>query len=190
MNALFGQQDWEKVYDKNGVTVYTRTTERSPFKEFRGETILETTPELLKNIVCDVEKAPEWQYRTAEARLFEREGDTIRYFYRAETPSFLKSRVAYLKLEILSGSLPGEIILKINNIDPVEPVPESAIVMPFNEGFWKLTPVEKGKTRVILQMLAEPGGALPAWLANLVVVETPVSMFAKLRERIREAKPE
>lgn len=50
------------------------------------------------------------------------------------------------------------------------------------EGFWKLVP--KGDTtEVTYQVHTEPGGSVPAMVANKFVVDSPFNTLKQLRER-------
>jgi hypothetical protein len=182
--AFPDQNGWEKVLDKEGITVYTRHVEVSQFKEFRGEIVVEAPLESLIMVIHDVESAPRWQYKTEETRLISKKGNTVIYYYVAQTPVFLKKRVSYQKSELFVDSVSGEVTIVIENITPAEPIPDKCVEIPLTKGFWKLTPMENGKVKAVLQMLAEPGGMIPAWLANLVVVETPYVTLSGLREML------
>ncbi|MCF8357328.1 MAG: hypothetical protein K9H26_01130 [Prolixibacteraceae bacterium] len=186
MPAFPDQKGWEKVLDKEGITAYTRHIEGSQFKEFRGEMVVDAPVESLIKVINDVESAPRWQYKTEETRLISKNGNTVIYYYVAQTPVFLKKRVSYQKSELFVDSVSGEATIVIENIPPPEPIPDKFVEIPLTKGFWKLTPLEKGKVKVVLQMLAEPGGMIPAWLANLVVVETPYVTLSGLRKIVNK----
>ena len=49
------------------------------------------------------------------------------------------------------------------------------------EGFWSLTPRE-GEIEVIYEVHSEPGGSVPAWLANSFVVDAPFNTLQGLRQ--------
>ena len=53
-------------------------------------------------------------------------------------------------------------------------------------GFWKLTPIAENKTKVEYQMHVEPGGYVPAWLANMKIVDTPYTFMYNLREQVEK----
>ena len=55
-------------------------------------------------------------------------------------------------------------------------------------GFWSFTPVDNGKILVRYQVHAEPGGSLPSWLANSVVVDTPYYTMANMVEMLKKEK--
>lgn len=180
------QDNWKKEIDKDGIIAFTRRVEGKPFKEFRGEVIIESSIPSLIKVISDVENSRCWQYRTKTARFINRDGNKIFYYYEAQTPSFLKTRVSYQKLELVSDTVSGEVTLFLENIPPIEPIPNDCLEIPLTKGFWRLTPLENGKTKVELQMYFDPGGMIPAWLANLVVFETPYFTLSGLRKKLEE----
>ncbi|NDC17624.1 MAG: hypothetical protein EBZ92_06825 [Actinobacteria bacterium] len=46
------------------------------------------------------------------------------------------------------------------------PKVDGIVRVPKSRGYWKFTPIEKGKVEVIFQLQSDPGGSLPDWLAN------------------------
>ncbi len=56
--------------------------------------------------------------------------------------------------------------------------------IPKSTGFWTITPISENQTKLEYQMHVEPGGYVPAWLANLKIVDTPFTFLYNLREHI------
>ena len=50
-----------------------------------------------------------------------------------------------------------------------------------------MTPEGEGRIRVVYELHAEPGGQVPAWLANSFVIDAPYNTLLLLR-RAAEAK--
>ena len=46
------------------------------------------------------------------------------------------------------------------------PARDSLVRVKVNEGSWKVTPKDDGKSHVVYRFAADPGGSLPAWAAN------------------------
>jgi hypothetical protein len=178
------ENGWKLELDKEGIRVFTRYVEESSFKEFRGEMTMEGTVSKIADEICDVEKYPEWCYKTELVRVIKKEGNTIRYFYVSKTPGFLKTRVAYFESQKEIDHKTNEVTITLNNFQSGEPISESSLLIPIMKGYWKLTPVGENNVLVTMQMLTDPGGIIPAWLANMVVVDSPFVTFKNLRERV------
>jgi hypothetical protein len=178
------ESNWELELEKEGIKVYTRHVEDSSFKEFRGEMDMTGNISEIASEICDVEKYPEWCYKTELVRVIKKEGNSIRYFYVSETPGFLKTRVAYFESKKDIDPKTNEVTISLNNFQSGETIPESSLLIPIMKGYWKLTPKGENSVHVTMQMLTDPGGIIPAWLANLVVVDSPFVTFKNLRERV------
>lgn len=63
----------------------------------------------------------------------------------------------------------------------IEPI-EGIVRMAKANGYWLLTTLGTEKTSVTYQMHVEPGGLIPAWLANPFIVNVPFSTFKELRK--------
>jgi len=62
------------------------------------------------------------------------------------------------------------------------------IRVPRLEGFWKLQPqhsdTSQPSVKVTLQISTEPGGDIPSWLVNAMVVDMPFNSLKNLKERV------
>ena len=181
--ARDSNNDWEKKVDKNGIQVYTRDVDNSAFKEFKGDTYIHATIEEISEIIADVEKYPEWCYKTKTVKIIGKNADTIRYYYEADTPFFLKTRIAWFECSKETKRQTHEITFSLVDITPTATVPDDCIVIPIMRGYWRLKPAKDGTVLVTIQMRTEPGGIIPSWLANLVVVDSPYISLKNIREK-------
>ncbi len=55
-------------------------------------------------------------------------------------------------------------------------------------GSWKFAPQADGVVEVTYQVHANPGGSLPDWLVNAIVVETPLNTLENLHDIIHDEK--
>lgn len=177
---------WKLELDKEGIKVYTRYASGSAFKEFKAEIIIDGSLSGIADIIADVERYPEWSYKTTLVKIFRKEGNIIQYFYVSDTPRFMKTRVAFFESEKTIDPKTDEITFTLVNIQGNQPISNGEILIPTMKGYWKLTPLGNNKVRVIMQMLTEPGGIIPAWLANMVVVDSPFVTLKGLREQFNK----
>jgi len=178
--------NWKLELDKDGIVVYTRSSTQSDFKEFKGETTIEGSIADISSLIFDVEKYPGWCYKTSSARIISKDSVSIRYFYVSDTPFFLKTRVACFELYRENNSKTGEIIFTLKDIRCKSPISDDMLLIPVMKGYWKLTPIGKNNVKVTMQMLTEPGGIIPSWLANLVVVESPYLTLKNLTSQVKK----
>lgn len=178
--------DWEFEFEKEGVKVYTKYIEGSSFKAFKGEMVFDVSADKILNQILNIESYPEWCYRTTSVKVLKREPNKVFYYYVSATPPMVKNREAYFYSEILPSASDGEITVKMGMFSPDTPVPSGYIRMPFSDGFWKLKPISAEKTEVVFQMQADPGGIIPAWLANMAATDSPWITMTNLQKIILE----
>jgi ribosome-associated toxin RatA of RatAB toxin-antitoxin module len=180
----YSESEWKLALEKEGILVFTRHVDGSDFKEFKSEMVMDGTVSEIADVIADVEKYPEWCYKTTSVKIIRKEGNTIRYFYVSDTPKFLKTRVAFFESKKVSVAQTNDVFFYLNDIRGNEPISENCILIPTMKGYWKLTPAGENKVHVMMQMLTEPGGIIPAWLANMVVVDSPYTTLSNLRKRL------
>jgi hypothetical protein len=178
------ENGWKLELDKEGIQVFTRHVGGSDFKEFKADMVMDGKISEIADVIADVEKFPEWSYKTTSVKIIRKEGNTIQYFYVSDTPKFLKTRVAFFESTKVVDPKTNEITFSLINIQGNQPISENSILIPTMKGCWKLTPAGENKVHVMMQMLTEPGGIIPAWLANMVVVDSPFVTLKGLRDMI------
>jgi len=180
--------NWKFELDKEGIRIYTRFTGKSDFKEFKGEVLVNAPISTIAQLISDVERYPEWCYKTSSVTIIEKDSTKTRYFYVSKTPAFLKTRVGFFETRRTENSQTGEIIFSVKNFKSSTPLSVDMLLIPIMDGYWKLTPLPNGKVQLTMQMLTEPGGIIPAWLANLVVVDSPYTTLKNLSEKFQDKK--
>lgn len=180
--GLMQHDDWHFEYEKEGICVYTLHVENSSFKAFRGEMETNIPMEQLAGLISDIERYPDWCYRTTTTKILKKEEERIYYYYESATPPGIKNREAYLYTEITGDSVTGRLLFEIQNFESELTVPSGFIRMPFSKGFWELIPLNENTTQVIFQMHSDPGGMIPAWLANSASVDAPWITMNNMRK--------
>jgi ribosome-associated toxin RatA of RatAB toxin-antitoxin module len=180
--GLMQHDDWRFEYEKEGISVYTLQVENSNFKAFRGEMKTDIPMEQLAALISDIERYSDWCYRTTATNVLKKEEGRIYYYYESATPPGIKNREAYLYTDISKDSITGHVLFEIHHFESDEKIPSGYIRMPFSSGFWMLIPLEENSTRVIFQMHSDPGGMIPAWLANSASVDAPWITMNNMRK--------
>lgn len=181
------QEDWELRQDKDGIAIYSRSSDFSSFDEFRAVTQIDQSVHAFVALLRDIDRIPQWMHSVTKSRLLDRQGDSIQIYYtEAKAPFPLKNRDGiYLNrfqwdesqktlevaIEVLAGYLDEE---------------GGLVRIARGKGLWQAQTLPSGKLELVFQMQVDPGGSIPAWLANMFVVDTPFETLAKLKELIKE----
>jgi hypothetical protein len=72
------------------------------------------------------------------------------------------------------------VIVRVQAVPDYIPARKGKVRVPRSDGFWKVGPTATG-VRVTYQMHADPGGSIPAWMANSASVSSPFNTLKNLR---------
>ena len=188
MAFLFtSQQDdeWKEKLSKKDIIVYTRDTEKTKYKEFLAATTMTGTLEKFKKFITDVENYPEWIPDCKSIEIIEKNSPTdITYRMVLSIPYPFKNRDIIEQLQLTE--MPDRIEVKITNHPKKIPEIKKYTRMPIAEGTWLVKELPDGKISVRFQYLADPGGSIPAWLANAFVVDSPYKTLLNLKKKMEE----
>jgi hypothetical protein len=177
-----GQGEWELREDKNGIRVFSRENELSDFDEFRATTEVVQSLEAFIAVLKDVPAIPEWMYSVKYSQLLEAQGDTVQIYYtEAKAPFPFKNRDGIyfnrFRWDKAARSLTVDIELRPDYLDQKD----NLVRISRGSGFWLLEENDRGTLDLTFQMQVDPGGTIPAWLANMFVVDTPLHTLAELK---------
>ena len=108
-----------------------------------------------------------------------------RYFYYSEKlPWPLKNRDVVSKL-MIEEQTPDKILLSINVAPNALSEKEQTIRIQKLAGFWLLEKDPAG-IRATQQIFMDPGGAVPSFLVNSLLVKGPLKTFTTLKKTLQE----
>lgn len=183
--SLLHSGEWKYEFEKEGIKVFTKEVEGTSLKAFRGEMDLDATIDEIKTVLMDIDRLPEWSYRTSATKIIKQEGNKV--YFRSEilTPRIINNREAYFCNHMVQNEGTKEVIITVRTYESEEAVPDGFVRIAFSEGRWILTPIDERNTKIVFQMHADPGGNIPLWFANIVALESPKVTLDNLRNLIR-----
>jgi len=179
----FSQSVWKLEKDESGIQVYTRAVKTSSIKEYKATTIVKASIKSLVDKIIDGEHLKDWNYKTTKSRLLERksENECLVYMYNdLPWPAKNRDHISELKLDVVNSLLTK---ISIKSV-PKKLKEKNGVIRVDNfSGFWLL---EKTKLGVIVtqQMYGDPGGSLPAFIINAMLVNAPFNTFKQLKEQL------
>lgn len=175
------QGDWSLEKDESGVKIYTRSLDWTKHKEYKGEVFIRTTPDKLVAALKDINTYPNWMHNTYGAYVVRATGNEFLHYFVNDAPWPVNDR------DIITKFVVNQVNAKTIRVDmtaaPKE-VPEKngMVRIPFMQGFWLFEDLGNGSCKVTQQVVSDPGGAIPAWLANSAIIDTPYNILSKLRK--------
>ncbi len=184
-----GQNGWKLERDKDGIKVYTRATDQSPFDEFRATIKLNQSIHSFVAVMRDAESLPDWAYNVKNARTLKIMGDSLQYYYsEVSIPFPFTDRDGIYRNRYTWNNDSSLLVIDIDILPDYIEEKEGLVRIPFGKGFWRVKVVGDNQLDVTFQMLVDPGGKVPSWMANMFIDDTPTYTLTKLREVIVKEK--
>lgn len=182
---------WELEEEEKDINlqIFTREVDGSNLKEFKGEMLVKTKLSTIAALLLDGQSAPKWMHQCEKFEVVEQIDalSAVVYFVNG-APWPVSDRDAVV-MSVMSQD-PETLVLKaeISVVDDLLPEDDDYVRIPHMKGFWLFEPKAEGQVMVTYQVHANPGGSLPDWLANSVVVDTPYHTMSNMAEMLKKEK--
>lgn len=185
-----GDRDLSQVIDRQGVRVWTCAIPDEPLRGFRAVTTVRSSLSGLVALLLDTHAAPDWVFRTDRIELLRRDDRAQTFTVRAETDFWpLQDRDVVINGRIEQD--PDTLVVEIDSRSAPAgqyPLRDEFVRMPQMRGHWQFRPLGNGLVEVTMSGIANPGGAIPDFLVNLVIQETPYRTLLGLRRMIDQPR--
>ena len=180
--ASFAQaEEWKVAKQDQGITVSLSEVVGSDYKAYRGVTVIKAPLAKVKALQEDVAGACAWIHECKSQKLLKHEGDKSWTYTQFNTPWPVTPRDSIIQVTTVQDA-DGSLTRKLEGAPTYLPEEKGFVRVAAVEGFWKLVP--KGdSTEVTYQVHTEPGGSVPAMVANKFVVDAPFNTLKALKAR-------
>ena len=181
------QYNWKLEKQKDGISVYLSDVQGSSFKAVKVECTLTGTYAKLISLLTNVSQFSKWIYNNKSSKLL-KQNTPLDFIYYSEThmPWPLSNRDAVIHLQIKTDSLPRFLSITGNGEPDLFPRMISRVRVPHYKANWKVT-MPTAKTIQISYLLEiDPGGSIPAWIANSFADKGPYGTFSNIAEQLKK----
>ncbi len=193
------ENQWEKVGEDNGVTVYTRPVEGFGVKQFKGITDIEAPLAVLYEILKDSEGFSEWFGDCLKQETTAHIDACAKYFHHIVKVPVLKDRnlvgKVTFELDPRGRSLKARITALTRDMIPesfqaAAWIPESSDFVRITDLYCNIEVSSRGPSTstVVYEVLVDPAGWIPAWVANYFAVKNPETTLANLKKMVKRQK--
>ena len=180
----FAQSAWDLKKEENGILVYSRSVKESKYRELKAVFDLPGTYDQLRNILNDVNNYKTWVCNTASSHLVERKSETeMIYYSRISAPWPVSNRDFYSDTRIWMDSAHHQMRLSSRSIDQFPPT-QNITRIAFLRSEWIITAPSPGTLHVEYTLSWDPGGSVPAFLANAFSATGPLQSFSQLKRKM------
>ena len=185
---VLAQEDWEMVKEEDGIKVYTKPVSTSDFKAFKATMTIDESIQSFLSVLYDIEGLTSWGYKLEDASLLKKSGDSLQIYYaEAKVPFPYKNRDGVyantFKWDANAKILHVEIKLLDKYIAEKE-----GLVRLTGKGYWKAKVLTSGKLEIVFEMEVDPGGGIPAWMANMFADDSPYYTMLELQKVVKNKK--
>lgn len=187
LSGSVGAQEsyWNLRKNKNGIEVYTRKIKNSGLIEFRATVTLNASFRNVRRVIDDVESYPVWIENLKKSRTIKKISGVERVdYYEIQAPWPFKNRDMVMQVKSIVKNNNIAHIGLMNSPDYVS-AKQNIIRIREAKGLWHIFSIEKNKTRVTYQLYSDPGGYIPTWVVNLLIVHGPYTSLLNLKDRLK-----
>lgn len=189
--------EWKVVKEQNGIRVSTREVEGSTFLAFRGETVVEAGVASLVALLYDTPTAPKWLHECSLGMTLEEVRFDENYIFQIyDLPFPVSNRKVTLHTSLTWTGEEARLETREANdfcqahasrrCTDVEAA--DMVMIERSRGYYLFRKRDANHTEVIWQQHIEPGGKVPGWLANMLVVDIPYHSLLAMKTLIRDKK--
>ncbi len=172
-----------------GLTVSTREMKGYDAREVKAVGQVDAPPAKVFEVVTDYEQQVGNMPYIEKMRVFSRTDSEVVFWAQADFP--MVSRRDWVLRATLAKDLPGGVYgsaWEPATVKEAPPPADGVVRLKINTGSWTLEPLDGGKrTLATYQLLTDPGGSIPTFIANKANTTALPELFTRVRRR-SEAK--
>jgi hypothetical protein len=183
--------EWQLKKDESSITVYSRKTVNSNFRELKSVTYVKTSLNSIVALLDDWDTYTQWVYKCGESKTLKRISNTELIHYQtvvAPWPAENRDFVVNVKFSQDEKTK----IVTIKSVCWADYIPQASHHVRITEfnACWTLIPLKDGIIQINYQLMVNPGGYVPAWLVNMAAVDGTMVHFKEwiVKEKYQKAK--
>lgn len=184
------EHPWNLISNDDGVTTWSQDIPNSRIVAFKGETIMDAPLPKVAAVLDDTSRQLEWVANAMEAKDLAIYNRFERLIYNCtRTPWPLMNRDFVFKTAIELDRSSQTMTVRMKSVaDPQHPPREDRVRGWMNNSLYVLTAIDGGKkTRISVEIHADPRGDVPKWAVNLFQKGWPRQTLEGIRRQAAKA---
>lgn len=180
---------WELLLAEENLRVLQRDYAGSALNETKGATRVKASLNALMALLKDAEFNQQWVYRSGGATILEENGFAQAYVYGVvDAPWPMRDRDTVVRFDYQQQADTKSITIAITNFPDFIATKDDFVRVPDFGGSWKLHPGKEGWVEVTYQVYGNPGGLIPAWLANYAAARSVARTLQNMQWAVKRYK--
>jgi len=177
--------EWKLKRDRKGIQVFLSKVPGSRFRAVMSVMEVKADPMQLAALVMDLENCPNWASMCKSAKVIEQISPNQNYVYSVNNAPFpVRNRDMVALVEWSYDSATGKISMRSDATPERLPKKRGLIRVQHASSEWHFTPTEEGVVLVENYAHVDPNGKVPAWITNLLIIESPYKTLKKMRKLV------
>lgn len=186
-----GQSDeqWRLDRDKDGIKIYTRTVDGSRFRAVRAVMLTSFSMPQLVALIRDTAACPEWANLCKASRVVEQRSETELFVYTHNDlpwPVSDRDAVTHVHWTVLDGG--AAVQMTATAAEGHVPSVRGVTRLKDAETSWTFRRQPDGQIEVETFAHIDPGGPMPAWLINRLLLDAPHKTLLGMREVLNSGR--
>jgi len=188
-SAAAEEPAWILVTDRDGVKVFRQDENSTRLKTFRGIARMKVDDfKAIGVLMDDYAAVADFMHMVSEIRDVKRYAHDKRDVYiTTRLPWPVSDRDAPLRVSFYQEPETYDLVMPIE-LNPGMPEQKGYVRMPQMQGYYRFSPVAPGEVDVTIEVILDPGGAIPAWIANIILRDIPYFSLKRLRRVINQPR--
>lgn len=179
-------QSWDFIKEKDGIKIYTRVETGRSLKSYKGITDINVQAEKIFTLMEDINNIDWWDKKLTHIKVLLHEKDKrAQYYMIYNSPWPVKNRDLCVDVTITKDTVTGVRRIDIASLNGVIPEYDDMVRIKDYRQTWTIIPAGKELTHIELEGFVDPAGAIPKWISNLLIIESPIKAISALREALK-----
>lgn len=180
---------WVLKKSRRDIQIYTSKVSDSKYVAVLSVMTVNASTNSLAALMMDFDYCSKWAAMCKEAKLHERISASESIIYSLNDAPFpVRDRDVMAKVEWHVDVNSQKISMFSRAINSTENIKKGVVRVNNAVSEWHFTPQENGKTLVENYAHIDPNGALPAWIINLLIIDSPYRSFKNMRRTVESGK--
>ena len=178
-------QSWDFVKEQDGIKVYTRQEVGKPLKAYRGTATIKAPAEKVFALIEDVNHTEWWEASLSQIKVLAYEKNKMaRYYLVYDSPWPVTDRDLCVDVTVTIDPIKKVYQVTAVPLTGVIPENEECVRIKDYRQAWTVSASGPNLSDVIVEGYADPVGNIPAWISNMLIIETPVNAIRGARKHL------